>query len=558
MSAVPRRLPLLLAFLILAVMLVTIIAVVATRPAAIDPLDPPAPTPTPPPTDWMTPGRSVRHVVVIPVSLNKIPVHQISLPALQSPDLVKPTADGGCLALSSAALATSPTRTPTSAATTTASGSTLVTVAPTGAAPKPVVLRATRFTADGAVLWDRQYDTERDDGFLMSCCVFSDGSFAVGMQVHADPVNQGKPTLPTLPGALPRIEARLLRFAAEGTLLWTAESSLTPVGSLERLFALADGSILSAGTIEGTQDGQSGQAGTAGTAGGTGTGQSHNQVSVQHFDISGKRLGQRFLSLPVVSDAATGRTANGSVSAVASAAVDQLQLDASWSEGAGLVIAWRYFADGPGIGSAASQAACLTALSADLKDKWSIQLPSGTMINSIVALPDTFGILATGTAISAATDPTSRSTLFHFTGQGSSDWQYAASSSGSWLLEAARLSDGQYIVGQYRVKEDGSEATALQHLSANGTLEETLIEVPGRVDQIVPASDGGFTCVLRQTVRALPQPPYISSLWQDTEAIVCQFSRRLQLSWRRTIDQYKYQMRNDLIVITSRDRLLVG
>lgn len=391
------------------------------------------------------------------------------------------------------------------------------------------------------MVWDRSYETARDDGYLMSACVFSDGGFAVGMQLNiqaATPAASGGP-------AQFHAEARLLRFSADGTRQWTADPGRTPAGSLERLFALADGSIICVGTVETVTAGQNGQ-----------VRETRNLVSVQRFDRDGKPLAQQALVIP-------GSASGG----------HQLLQGASWSEGVGLVIAWRYFLTAPAVRDPADQGTCLTALTADLQEKWSVRLPACSTIGETVALAGSAGILATGTApapsgtapaasgsapAASGSDTTTRSTLFHFSLQGSLDWSFAAGAPSTWLLAPARLSDGRIVLGQYQVRSDGSEGTDLFCLNADGSPNATLAELPGRLEKLVPAGDGGFTAVLRQVVQALPQPPYISSLWQDSEAIVCRFDRGLNLTWRRTIDQYKWERRSDLIVVSAMDRLFVG
>jgi hypothetical protein len=381
-----------------------------------------------------------------------------------------------------------------------------------GALPLSVI-RIIHFKADGGILWDRRYDDHPFRIQNVSACLFADDSFAIGLKAWTGPAADSSMT------------NWLLRFSKDGALDWQTEESEHP-GALERVFATDDGSVLAAGTTEVRSTG-----------------------------------GADDLGVGLLRFAADGHLAAMNLLPPESA---RLLYDASYDQETGLVLLWRRSLNGaPGQGSDYVEVSVLACFAPDLTEKWSLELKQGEYLNQIRILPDQKGIIATGGASSAVAgaDNVNVSKLSHFTAQGVPDWSYLSSRPAAWLSLAVALSDGRYVAGLYSYNENSGEKTSLLIFPAGASgspVPQETAALPGVIEQLVPTRDGGFTAVLRQSVRTLPQPPYVSSIWTDSEAIVVHYSSAMKITWQRKIDLYKHSTRPNTIVATVDDRLLIG
>lgn len=375
-------------------------------------------------------------------------------------------------------------------------------------------LRAIRFKADGSMMWDKLYKEDPFQGYVQKLCIFADDEFAVSLQVQ---LNNS-----TLYSAV----SRLCRFSSEGGLLWrTMDDQMTP-GALDYIFATKDGSVLAAGMLQ-----------VLNTDGSVGD----NDIGLLRFEKDGtvsKRL-------------TVGTPKNDSL------------MDAVYSPETGLVLSWRKELDGSSVisGMAVNQESQMDCYGEDLKNRWTSVMAPTDILFDMVALPGDGSVLVSGTMIKPTADltaTTSRSALYCFDKNGARPWIYTISEEKAWITAAAGLADGRFVAGWFQNTDKSGERSNLAILSPEGTLIKSLEPIPGIVQQLVSTKDGGFTVVLRQTVAPLPQPPYISSMWTDTEAVIAHFDSGLNLVWRRSIDQYKHALRSDIVVPTIEDHLLVG
>lgn len=480
--------PMLLVALLAALVIVTIFFPEHAPDA--DPFDPPDFSPTPAPSDWSRFELDFHPVAVEPVALSKIPARRIDLPEHLSPSLIKPTSDGGCLAVSY-----------TQADANDASGK------------SGYYLRATRFKADGSVLWDSRYENDPFNGYPVSLCIFPDDSFALSIRLTDAASTEGL------------MLDRLMRFSKDGLKSWQSAEGQIEAGALDHLFAGPDGAVLAAGTVTSTQTG----------------GNRENKVSLLRFDKSGALSGQLQVS---------GKG-------------NQLLSDAAYAEKTGLVLVWwrETTSDQASPNANFTQIAQAGCFGADFSQKWIVEMDPGVNLYNVQILPDGKGILAFGNAPAPegfVPETAVLSTMFHLTGQGILDWIYSPDAANSWLMNAAMLTDGRIIAGKYTGGADNGNISSLLVFPEDSQTPETLADLPGTVQQLIPTRDGGITAVSVQSVRTIPQPPYVSSIWTDTEAIIAHYDRNLKLVWRRTIDQYKYSLRGDIIIATVDDRLLVG
>lgn len=360
----------------------------------------------------------------------------------------------------------------------------------------PHCLHVIRFDADGSVVLSRTYGELPFFGYLISVCVFEDGGFAAYLQIDAD-------------GTEPfESEGLLCRFDANDAPVFQ-KAGIPTEG---RIFAAPDGAVILAGITETT-----------------------------HADGSWTR------------DIALCRYApDGSIQKQANLNVEGFRslLHASYDPGAGLVLVWQ---------DPSGDFSHIASFDADFTVSWESNMPVGQRLYEVSALPGGGALVigATDTGTSSVRDA-----LFHFNAAGENDWIYAVPDTSEHLVIgiAEELSNGKYVAGlRYHKDSGGTEQyTDFVVLSQTGEVEATLEPLHGHVWDIVPCSDGGFIAVLCQSVRTLPQPPQISSIWMDTEAVVVRYDADFNVIWLRTVDQYKYEKRNDIIVVTSDGKLLIG
>ena len=359
-------------------------------------------------------------------------------------------------------------------------------------------LRAIRFNPDGSVLWDRVLDTIDHSGYVTALSVFPDGAFVIGVR-PAGSISPNRDPVDLL-----------YRFSPEGNLQWKTDAPLFATGAIEHLFSLPDGAVLAVGTVSSKES---------------------NDISLIRMEQDGTLTRQLILVTPQY---------------------DTL-MDADYAPGIGLVILYRNEDFGTA-GVSPRQRSSLGCFNEQVQKIWTVETAVGEPLYQVDAV-DGKGILAQGYVQDAST---SHSTLFYFSPLGAKTWSCTPADQPSWLTGAAVLKNGQLVVSSFHQTEEGGQATLLTIHADNGTILTEMEQMPGMATQLIPTADGGFTLVLRQGVRSLPQPPHISSLWTDTEAIVAHYDKDLRLKWRRTIDQYKHSLRTDNIIATVDDRLFVG
>ncbi len=451
------------------------------------------------PAEWTVAMPGLHYTPVEPIAPEKVPVSEIELPENQNADFLKALGDGGCLAVS-----TCPAQ---------------------GADPKKTsvqVLRVLRFAPDGSLQWTCQYDEFPFEGYVQSMCVFPDGGFAVGLRRNPSGFGQSSSG------------DCLFRFSPIGKLRWSTEASKVAVGALERLFALPGGALLTAGTVPSTREGVTG---------------ADNDVGLSRFEADGRLTATRTY----------GEKGYDTLGAV------------DWAENTGLVASWR---SETGISS-------LVCVGLDLSENWNVRLEEGTSLYEIQPLPRGEGVLAAGTvAIPLEKGETApegvvgtslnHSTLFRFDGAGDLRWKWVSEDPRDWVQAMAQLEDGRIVMVTSKYREDTGPITRLQVLSREGIILTQLPDagekqgsgaserLPGTILKIVPTREGGFTVILRQDIKTIPQPVFVSSIWMDTEAVVAHFDAHLSMIWRQSYNRYKDVLRLDLVLPTSEDRLMIG
>jgi hypothetical protein len=376
-------------------------------------------------------------------------------------------------------------------------------------------LRAIRFKADGTVQWDRSYQDAPFQGYALTMCIFPDDGFAVALQA----TRAGSTNYDAI--------AILRRFSPDGAQLWQTDEGQIDAGALETIIALPDGALLAAGSLmPKLADGSYGP----------------NDVSL----------------LRIESDGRIAKTL-----AIDSGGFDSF-MSAGYLAGTGLILSWRS-EDYTAVitqGGSFPQRSHITGYDESLSQLWQTDLPDTALLYHIQVLQDGSGFFAFGTSYASGkvtgTSPEALSSLFFFDKKGVLQWNHAMQKTGEWVQAAARLSDGRTLEGGTRQHDSEALTAFLTLLTPAGKVDSELDALPGTMDWIAATKDGGVTVCTRQIVRALPQPPYISSMWSDSEATVSHYDKALRLVWRRTIDQYKHDTRKDEIIPAFDGRLLVG
>jgi hypothetical protein len=370
----------------------------------------------------------------------------------------------------------------------------------------PGPLYAARLQADGTVAWEHRYDEAALSGYPVALCQYSDDGCVVAVR------NAGSSAETSANGDM------LLRIAPDGTLLWKV--AMETGGAIERVFTASDGAILAAGTVARTGK----------------DGIFESDAHLWRFE-SNARLSKE--------------------ASVGSKGYDRL-VDASYESGCGLVLLFESDNAGKRTGSVTGLSSNIACYDEALARKWADEAPEGERFDTVVALKG--GSFVLGTA--NATNPidvgmTSRSMLRMLDRNGTTVWTYISDRKSVWFTAAAPLNDGRIALCETRFAESGEQISTFVVLDFAGKPAVYPDPVYGIAQQIVGTKDGGFTAILRQSVKTIPQPPYISSIWTDTESVIVHFGADLRVMWLRTIDQYKNALRVDLVIPTINDCLFV-
>ncbi len=506
-----KMLSLLLLILMLMLSATFIFASCSVLQVSYDPLDPPEDKirRTAAPSDWLmvNAGSALQYIKTDNINVGKAQIIKIDLPEEQLESFILPTEDGGCLAVSQKP----------------------VDEADKSGYPQ-YYLHVVCYASSGSIKWDRTYYKSPlpHHGYLISMCVFDDGGFALSLRV-----------LKARDGISPYMSDeyndKLCRFSPDGSLIWELydESFYLP-GMLDYIFAAEDGSIIAAGTITGRTNGSNTDA--SDTSDNTANNTKSPYISLTRFNDKGY----------AVNNVNIEETDYCSLISV------------SHSDAAGLIILYETDpARPPQPESSSIQMfeSRVRSYSNELEEKWSLRMLPTCRLHKIEQIPEIKSTLAIGVSITATG---SEPSAFFINTQGIVEWNYPICTGNAWLRTAIRLVDGRFVCGSFRMSDEGHEITSFNVLTNDGTYEATLEIIPGVIRRMIPTADGGFTAVLQNSVRALPQPPYVSSIWTDTEAILVHYDSGLNLVWQRKVDQYKYDRRIDIIIPAADGIIFAG
>lgn len=125
-----------------------------------------------------------------------------------------------------------------------------------------------------------------------------------------------------------------------------------------------------------------------------------------------------------------------------------------------------------------------------------------------------------------------------------------------WITSIAQLRDGRIIVVQSFAERSGRRSGAITCYSRWG---EELAKITGDCyGPVTPTEDGGFMLLSIRNIKTVPQPLYISSIWYDTETVVCKYDSLGSLEWRKTYDAVQDAIGFDHILPQQDGSVIIG
>lgn len=116
-----------------------------------------------------------------------------------------------------------------------------------------------------------------------------------------------------------------------------------------------------------------------------------------------------------------------------------------------------------------------------------------------------------------------------------------------WWDKNAILKDGSMVLtiyeGSWRdIKQTYSIIQVDQELEGYNIVDE----INMRPDDMMALDDGGLMIQSLRNVKEVSAPIVISSIWYDTETVMCKYNEQLDIDWRKTYNQFEDE-RRDLV-----------
>ncbi len=94
-------------------------------------------------------------------------------------------------------------------------------------------------------------------------------------------------------------------------------------------------------------------------------------------------------------------------------------------------------------------------------------------------------------------------------------------------------------------------------LNDRGVEKQRIVDLQYIPNQIYPTDDGGYFIKSTRTLKTIPQPIWVSSIWFDTEVIVEKYNRDHQLEWRKSYDSYPDDIGTDFVKPMASGQVLI-
>jgi hypothetical protein len=123
--------------------------------------------------------------------------------------------------------------------------------------------------------------------------------------------------------------------------------------------------------------------------------------------------------------------------------------------------------------------------------------------------------------------------------QGNSLWEKQIYD-GYWGRSLTQAENGDILIAK-----GYAESGMIAVVDSDGNEKKLLEGLPFNPEQICPVETGGFIVTATRIVNYVPQPPFISMIWYDTELVAVKYGNDYEIEWRKTYDKYKDQKGTD-------------
>ncbi len=104
----------------------------------------------------------------------------------------------------------------------------------------------------------------------------------------------------------------------------------------------------------------------------------------------------------------------------------------------------------------------------------------------------------------------------------------------------------QAVNGDILIAKGYSDTGMIAVVDSDGNEKKLFDGLEFNPGEIYPVESGGFIVTATRNVGYVPQPPFISSIWYDTELVVIKYNSEYEIEWRKTYDRYQNQRGMDL------------
>lgn len=124
--------------------------------------------------------------------------------------------------------------------------------------------------------------------------------------------------------------------------------------------------------------------------------------------------------------------------------------------------------------------------------------------------------------------------LIRLDSEGNRSWTTPPLYTGIWGRAMSVLAGGDIAVAAGQQNQG-----IIVILDSNGQEKQRLEDLKFAAKDIFPTADGGFIVTAQREIKCVPQPPYVSSIWYDTELVAVRYNQDYTVAWRKTYDRYK-------------------
>lgn len=142
--------------------------------------------------------------------------------------------------------------------------------------------------------------------------------------------------------------------------------------------------------------------------------------------------------------------------------------------------------------------------------------------------------------------------LLKLDSNGKKAWQKSILYSGLWGRALSILKNGDIAISAGQQNQG-----IIIVLDQSGMEKKRMEDLKFSPSGITPTEDGGFIVTSNREIKTVPQPPYISSIWYDTELLAIKFKTDYTVEWRKAYDKYKDDRGSDFVLPLADGRMIV-